>query len=132
MVGVSFARLAALDVFDLDQLQRPEQAVGDHRPGLADHRVPGVVVCQAEDETGVLDRGEDVDGFREGVGDRFVADHVEAVPQRPDRVRVMAVVRRHDRDDVGAVLAGFLFSEQRLGRCVGPVGCDAESCCRGR
>ena len=132
MVGVSLARFASLDVLDLDELHGPEEAVGNHRPRLADHRVPGVVVRQAEDETGVLDRGEHVDGFGERVGDRLVADDVEAVPQRPDRVRVMAVVRRHDRDDVGAVLAGFLFSEQRLGRRVGAAGCDAESCCRGR
>jgi hypothetical protein len=54
-VGVALGRLAALHVLDLDQLELAELTVGDHRPRLADHRVPGVVVGQAEHETGLLD-----------------------------------------------------------------------------
>ena len=130
-VRISLAGPAALDVLDLDQLDHSEQAIGHHRFRLADHRVAGVVVREAEDETRVLDGGEHVDGLGEGVGDRLVADHVEAVTECRDRVRVMAVVRRHDRDDVGAVGAGGLGIEQRVRRRVCTVGCDSECCCRG-
>ena len=104
-IGVAFGGLAALHVFDLDQLDLAELAVGDHGPGLTHHRIARVVVGQAEHEAGVADGGNDVGRLGERVGERFVADHVESRSQRTERVPVVAVVRRHDRDDVGAVRA---------------------------
>ncbi len=117
-VGVAFGRLAALHVLDLDELDRPEQTVGHHGSRLAHHRIARVVVGQAEDQPGLHSRVEHLDGFVERVGDRLVADDVEPVAQRVERVSVVAVVRGHDRDDVGAVGARGLGPEERFGRVV--------------
>ena len=47
-VGLGRPREVALDVLDVDLADRAERAVPHHRAGVADHRVAGVVVGQAE------------------------------------------------------------------------------------
>ncbi len=43
-IWIVLARLSTLDVFDLNEPDLPQLAVGDHGFRLADQRVPGVVV----------------------------------------------------------------------------------------
>ena len=57
---------------------RAERAAPDHRPGVAHHRIAGVVVGRAEHEAAASHSLDQVERVGERRGERLVADHVEA------------------------------------------------------
>ena len=89
---------AGLEIVDLDGAQIADDAGGEHGAGLADHRVAGIGVGEAED----VAFGGFGDGFGigEGVGQRFVADDVNAGGEGGCAVREVAVIGGHDGDGV--------------------------------
>ncbi len=74
-----------------------------HVAGLADHRIAGVVVGQAEHQAGPPHRLDQVEGILQAVGHRLVADDGDAAIEEGTRDGVMAVVRGDDADGIDAV-----------------------------
>ena len=111
-VGVVLACLATLDVLDLHQADLPELPFGHHGPSLPDHRIPRVVVSEAEDEPCLSNFGHQVESVVEGVGDRFVTDHIESEVEGGSREQMVRVVGGHDGDHVRPVIARRLGPDQ--------------------
>jgi hypothetical protein len=116
----------ALDVLDVDLPDGAERATPDHRAGVADQRVAGVVEGDAEDPAARLHPGDQVLRVGERGRERLVADHVQAGLERVAGGRVVLGVRGHDRERVDAVAARALAGDQLGVVAVGPVGRDAE------
>ena len=109
---LDFCREAALDVFDLHQPQRTQRAVADQLACVARHRVRRIAVRDREQAPLPARARDEIAGLREIVRDRLVAKNVESGIERCRSVRIMRVVRRHDRDRVDAIVAGFFRSDQ--------------------
>ena len=77
--------VVALHVLDVDHADLAEVAVADHGARLADQREAGVVEGLAEDEAGGLDALPRSSASSRLVGERLVADDVEAVLERRTR-----------------------------------------------
>jgi hypothetical protein len=79
---------------------------------------------EAEDQPGGINLADDVQGLVEGVRHRLVADDIEAAVEGCQGISMMTVVRGHDGDDLGTVLAPILRIEHgdRVG--VGAGGID--------
>jgi hypothetical protein len=83
-------------------------AAAHHRPRLPHHRIAGVVVGDAEDQPGLRQLLQ-IQRLGQIVGQRLVADDINALLQKGFGDGVVAVVGRHDGDDLDAVGAlGFL------------------------
>ncbi len=123
---MTLIRLAALHVLDLDQPYGAKLPVLDHGPRLPHHRVARVIVGKAEDQPAVCHDFVQDFGLLHVIGHGLVANNIKARLQRRPGVFQVAVVRRHDRDDVGAVLA-TCFRLQHLGNVdVSPVFSQAD------
>ena len=109
-------REPALDVFDLHQPQRTQRAVADQLACVARHRVRRIAVRDREQAPLPARARDEIAGLREIVRDRLVAKNVESGIERCRSVRIMRVVRRHDRDRVDAIGARALLVEQ-LAHC---------------
>ena len=117
-----------LAVLHDDLAQLAELAVRDHVARVPHERVARVVVGHAEDGALAAHELDQLARLRRGVHERLVADHVEARLDRGLGDRVVHVVRRHDDDEIDAVVrrARELAVEQLLPGAVGPVVGDAE------
>jgi hypothetical protein len=87
-------------------------------------------VGQAEDAAAPADPGHQIERVGERGGERLVADDVEAGIQGRDADRMMAVVGRHHRQHLDAVLARLLGGEQFAPVAIGASRIDAEIPCR--
>ena len=117
-----------LGILDDDLPDPAELAAADPVAGLLDHRVAGVVVGQAEDETGLFDEFDQ--GFRLGrrLRHRLVAHHVEARFERRHSDREVHVVRGDDGDEVHPLgrVEGGLARHHLLVGAVAPLGRQEE------
>jgi len=106
----------ALDVKGADGVDLAELAGEDHLAGLANERVAGVVVRDAEDDAGLVDDLRQLLRLGEIERQRLVADDIEA--RLGDRLRDLEVrvVRRRDRDEVDSLVGRQLeFRGDQLG-----------------
>ena len=110
-----------LDILRLDDADGTQLARGHHLARLAHHRVSRVVVRDAEHESGAPHQAHEIECVLDGRGHRLVADHVDAVVEKDTGDRMVAVVRRHDADDLDPVGA-FRFGRRHRGKArVHPV-----------
>ncbi len=118
-VRVGLIGLVSLHVFDLDQPDLADLPILDQRASLAHHGVARIDVREAEDQPRGIDLADDVQGLVKRVRHRLVADDVEAPIQSRQGIPMVAVVRGHDRDDLGTVLAVALGIELHIGIGIG-------------
>ena len=99
-------RHTALQILGLHDADVAQHAGLDHGPRLPHHGVAAVIVGQAKRQLGLFHQFDQVPGLAQRVDHRFVADHVQTGLQRQHAVLVMAVIGRHHRDGLDAVLSG--------------------------
>ena len=75
-----------------------------HLARLADHRISGVVVGQAEDQASTLDDLRQVQRVFQSRGQRLIADDVNSGFKKSFGGSVMQIVGRDDADNLDAVV----------------------------
>ncbi len=100
LAGLQGADGVTLRVFDEDLVDLAELAGADHRAGFLDHRITGVVMRQGEDEPALLGERAELLGLGERVGERLLADDVDAGLEEGLGHGVMHVVAREERQRV--------------------------------
>ena len=115
-----------LRVLDLDEAELAEFAGGDHFARLANDGIAGVVVRQAEDESGFFDELRKSLRVFDGGGERLVADYVDAGVEEGFRGGKVEMIRRDDGDGVDTIGA-LCFGGRHFGEAgVGAVICDVK------
>ena len=99
---------SALDVLNLHKTHGANRAFGDELFRIPRHRIRRIAVRHAKHAVLLLCACCQIARFSSRRADRLVADHVEPRIQRRDAIRIVRVVRRHDRDGLNAILARLL------------------------
>ena len=115
-----------MGVLQVDDADLAQHALLDHRGHLVQQRMAGEAVGHADDEALLIGQRLDFLAFGDGEEQRLLADHVQTGLEAGLGDLVVSEVRRGDGDDLDAVLALGLFSDQRLVVGIEATFVDAE------
>ena len=115
-----------MGVLQVDDADVAEHALLDHRGHLVHQRMAGEAVGHADDQAFAYGQRRDLLAFGDGEEERLLADHVQTGLEAGLGDLVVSEVRRGDGDDLDAVLALGLLSDQRLVVGIEATFVDAE------
>ena len=98
---------------------------------VACHRVRRVTVRNGVEPAVAAGACDEIAGLREIVRHRLVTDHVESCVECGRGLRVMRIVRRHDRNGVDAIVATRFVLEHFRDVAVASCGVDSDLRSRG-
>src|SRR6202035_3812847 len=113
-----------LGIFHLHHAHLAHFAGSDHLASLPDHWIASVVVGEAEDHPGSLDRFGEVQRGRKRGRDRFVADDVKTGSEKGLSRRMVSKIRGYDCDGIDAVESRLLARHHFLEIAICAMGGD--------
>ncbi len=123
---LELGRQPFLGILGVDEADLADLSLGDHVADVGHDRVARVGIGHAEHQTLVFREPGELGGVLRARGEGLVADDGEAVFEGELRDGIVGVVRRHDDDEIGAVLALRLGPDHLIERPVEALLGEAE------